>query len=202
MEYLTEDIRILPGQVTSKLNDIRQMDKTSRDKINALNEEQKNLVAEMTAHAKSDPDFDEEHYQERYRYILAQRQEVVAILETQMKTIQETYDNVDTKIAQFDERTKKISHLLPHLTSENPSKENQKKKTKKKRESAADTPVAMDTSAFFDTNEPLYCICRQVSYGQMIGCENTECPIEWFHFSCVGIQVEPVDPWFCSHCAK
>lgn len=27
----------------------------------------------------------------------------------------------------------------------------------------------------------------QVSFGQMIACENDECEIEWFHFECVGL---------------
>ncbi|XP_036824826.1 inhibitor of growth protein 5 isoform X3 [Oncorhynchus mykiss] len=32
-----------------------------------------------------------------------------------------------------------------------------------------------------DPNEPTYCLCHQVSYGEMIGCDNPDCPIEWFH---------------------
>ncbi|XP_052820948.1 inhibitor of growth protein 4-like isoform X3 [Mya arenaria] len=34
-----------------------------------------------------------------------------------------------------------------------------------------------------DPNEPTYCLCHQVSYGEMIGCDNLDCPIEWFHLS-------------------
>lgn len=68
----------------------------------------------------------------------------------------------------------KIVHLFPHM---NGSTEVYKERKKKKRkESEKESPVATDTSAFFD-NEPLYCTCKQVSYGQMIGCENTECPV-------------------------
>ncbi|MEQ2230023.1 Inhibitor of growth protein 3 [Ilyodon furcidens] len=36
----------------------------------------------------------------------------------------------------------------------------------------------------YDPNEPRYCICNQVSYGEMVGCDNTDCPIEWFHYGC------------------
>eukprot|EP00753_Platysulcus_tardus_P017716 PLAT6467.1.p1 GENE.PLAT6467.1~~PLAT6467.1.p1 ORF type:complete len:290 (+),score=93.82 PLAT6467.1:85-870(+) len=46
------------------------------------------------------------------------------------------------------------------------------------------TPVAEEPVV--DPNEPLYCICRKVSYGAMVGCDNDDCPIEWFHFECVG----------------
>jgi hypothetical protein len=33
-------------------------------------------------------------------------------------------------------------------------------------------------------------ISRQISYGQMIACENPDCATEWFHFACVGLKTE------------
>ncbi|ELT89615.1 hypothetical protein CAPTEDRAFT_87477, partial [Capitella teleta] len=42
-----------------------------------------------------------------------------------------------------------------------------------------------------DPNEPTYCLCHQVSYGEMIGCDNPDCPIEWFHFACVELATKP-----------
>lgn len=53
-----------------------------------------------------------------------------------------------------------------------------------------------------DPNEPTYCVCHQVSYGEMIGCDNTECPIEWFHFPCVGLTAKPKGKWYCPKCAQ
>jgi inhibitor of growth protein 4 len=51
-----------------------------------------------------------------------------------------------------------------------------------------------------DPNEPTYCLCHQVSYGEMIGCDNPDCPIEWFHFACVGLTSKPKGKWFCPKC--
>lgn len=51
-----------------------------------------------------------------------------------------------------------------------------------------------------DPNEPTYCVCHQVSYGEMIGCDNPDCPIEWFHFACVGLATKPKGKWYCSKC--
>jgi hypothetical protein len=51
-----------------------------------------------------------------------------------------------------------------------------------------------------DPNEPTYCVCHQVSYGEMIGCDNLDCPIEWFHFGCVGLTQKPKGKWYCSKC--
>jgi hypothetical protein len=28
-------------------------------------------------------------------------------------------------------------------------------------------------------NEPIYCVCKRVSFGEMIGCDGDECPTEW-----------------------
>ncbi|KAF0691028.1 inhibitor of growth protein 5-like isoform X2, partial [Aphis craccivora] len=51
-----------------------------------------------------------------------------------------------------------------------------------------------------DPNEPTYCLCNQVSYGEMIGCDNPDCPIEWFHFACVKLITKPKGKWFCPKC--
>ena len=34
----------------------------------------------------------------------------------------------------------------------------------------------------------------------MVACENSDCPIEWFHYPCVGLKEEPVEAWYCSMC--
>ncbi|XP_033647402.1 inhibitor of growth protein 3-like isoform X2 [Asterias rubens] len=59
-------------------------------------------------------------------------------------------------------------------------------------------PPAPDWS--YDPNEPRYCLCNQVSYGEMVGCDNNNCPIEWFHYGCVGITNPPKGKWFCPQC--
>lgn len=53
-----------------------------------------------------------------------------------------------------------------------------------------------------DPNEPTYCLCNQVSYGEMIGCDNPDCPIEWFHFACVKLSTKPKGKWFCPKCSS
>jgi len=51
-----------------------------------------------------------------------------------------------------------------------------------------------------DPDEPTYCLCEQVSYGEMIGCDNNDCDIEWFHFNCVGLTSKPKGKWYCPNC--
>ena len=51
-----------------------------------------------------------------------------------------------------------------------------------------------------DPNEPVYCFCNQVSFGDMIACDNPNCSREWFHYPCVGLQSPPKGKWYCREC--
>ncbi|RKP14172.1 plan Homeodomain finger of tumor Supressor Ing4 [Piptocephalis cylindrospora] len=53
-----------------------------------------------------------------------------------------------------------------------------------------------------DKDEPRYCICHQVSYGEMVGCDGEDCEIEWFHYECVGLTTKPKGDWYCPDCLK
>lgn len=71
---------------------------------------------------------------------------------------------------------------------------------------AADPDVAAPSHDVLDMpvdpNEPTYCVCQQVSYGEMIGCDNPDCPIEWFHFACVSLTTKPKGKWYCPKCTS
>ncbi|KAF1834360.1 hypothetical protein BDW02DRAFT_498490 [Decorospora gaudefroyi] len=51
-----------------------------------------------------------------------------------------------------------------------------------------------------DGDEPRYCYCHDISYGDMIACDNDDCPREWFHLACVHLEKAPTGrtKWFCS----
>ncbi len=80
-------------------------------------------------------------------------------------------------------------------------------------------PMPDLSSQPLDPNEPTYCLCQQVSFGEMIGCDNDDvrvvllvccyhcmlflqCSIEWFHFQCVNLTSKPKGKWFCPQCAQ
>lgn len=44
-----------------------------------------------------------------------------------------------------------------------------------------------------DAEEPTYCYCNGVSYGEMVACDADECEREWFHLACVGLKVAPAE---------
>ena len=61
------------------------------------------------------------------------------------------------------------------------------------------TPGTFDTC---DSNE-VWCFCKQgESYGDMIGCDNPQCTIQWFHLSCLKLEQHqiPKGKWYCPLC--
>ncbi|KAH8695937.1 inhibitor of growth proteins N-terminal histone-binding-domain-containing protein [Talaromyces proteolyticus] len=48
----------------------------------------------------------------------------------------------------------------------------------------------------------VYCTCRSVSHGDMVACDNDNCPYEWFHWKCVGLTREPLGTWYCVECRQ
>ncbi|XP_048105380.1 inhibitor of growth protein 2 isoform X2 [Alosa alosa] len=81
-----------------------------------------------------------------------------------------------------------------------PREKKSKSAKKKKRSKAKQEREASPVEFAIDPNEPTYCLCEQVSYGEMIGCDNEQCPIEWFHFTCVGLTYKPKGKWYCPKC--
>ncbi|OBT39440.1 hypothetical protein VE00_09832 [Pseudogymnoascus sp. WSF 3629] len=61
-----------------------------------------------------------------------------------------------------------------------------------------------DEEVEVDANEPRYCYCNGVSYGEMVACDNDACAKEWFHMECAGLKVAPKNAakWYCDDCKE
>ncbi|WAR23894.1 ING2-like protein, partial [Mya arenaria] len=52
-------------------------------------------------------------------------------------------------------------------------------------------------------SEKTWCYCDQVESGEMICCDDENCHIVWFHFTCLKIERKPMGKkWFCPDCRK
>ncbi|ORY26910.1 hypothetical protein LY90DRAFT_388544 [Neocallimastix californiae] len=138
-----------------------------------------------------------------------------------------TSSSIDTKnslLTPKTEETKSSDHSHTHGHSQKSSRsqhthsninlKNRKSNTvvknsvaRKRRKVENNEAVATSTTTnethreFNANNEPLYCICRQISYGNMIACDNQKnCPHEWFHYECVGLVEPPKGSWYCPDC--
>lgn len=75
-----------------------------------------------------------------------------------------------------------------------------KTKKEKEEEGKERTNTNFPLEPPIDSDEPTYCLCNQVSYREMMGCDIDLCVVEWFHFNCVGLVNKPKGKWFGSNC--
>ena len=48
---------------------------------------------------------------------------------------------------------------------------------------------------------PHHCSCGFPDKNPMVGCDDVDCPHQWFHWECVGLVREPrLKSWYCEHC--
>jgi len=140
--------------------------------------------------------------------------------DTKVKLAIDTYELVDKHIRRldadlmkFEAEMKEAGGRLSQTESEDEDRMNDKREKRKKKKTlredearkvdAGSTPLLPEVPIVdmpVDPNEPTYCLCQQVSYGEMIGCDNQDCPIEWFHFGCMGLATKPKGKWYCPKC--
>ena len=64
-----------------------------------------------------------------------------------------------------------------------------------------DQPATSQNQLASSEDERLFCYCQREG-GQMIGCDNSNCPIEWFHMKCLKIKNVPKGKWYCPDCRR
>eukprot|EP00090_Calanus_glacialis_P024226 TRINITY_DN37617_c0_g1_i1.p1 TRINITY_DN37617_c0_g1~~TRINITY_DN37617_c0_g1_i1.p1 ORF type:complete len:268 (-),score=68.89 TRINITY_DN37617_c0_g1_i1:293-1096(-) len=139
--------------------------------------------------------------------------------------ISETYDSQQTKPcpATFDYFSDKINEAWENEKEEidqfefvqpgnkckgnqpNPTQKNKQKSEFIKQNGILKEPKvinASETGNLQDSAEPkaLFCLCQREAFGDMVACDNQDCPMEWFHFACMRIKEKPVGVWFCPPC--
>lgn len=64
------------------------------------------------------------------------------------------------------------------------------------------TNTTQGNTTLYQRDETKYCLCREISYGEMVACDNNECEYEWFHYDCVKITQPPKGKWYCPNCIR
>lgn len=124
---------------------------------------------------------------------------------TRTETLVESANTMDIVVA-AETRSTTLSAANSGTQKKTAAANTGKKKKRKSRQGTQqnqhreDTPPPPEDDLAIDPDEPTYCLCDQISYGEMILCDNDLCPIEWFHFSCVSLSTKPKGKWFCPKC--
>lgn len=54
-----------------------------------------------------------------------------------------------------------------------------------------------------NADENRYCYCQEGEHGEMVGCDNSNCPYQWFHLDCLNLSKPPKGKiWYCPDCRK
>lgn len=78
----------------------------------------------------------------------------------------------------------------------------------KKQQPAEEADVEMGEDEEMEDDEgeddKRYCFCNQRSYGEMVACENDDCPYQWFHTGCLNMKKVPDEDedWYCPTCRE
>ncbi len=54
---------------------------------------------------------------------------------------------------------------------------------------------------YFLCKNDTFCYCGGPEEGEMVGCDNSKCSYQWFHFECIGLKSLPQSKyWYCPDC--
>jgi len=224
LENYLESIATLPAEIRRNFALMRELDARSQEIIDRVNKGTKEYVQNGKRGAKDlNGERSSKQMKQDLKTCLEYGDEKVALAV-------QTYELVDKHIRRLDTDLKRFEAELEveekkKQGDKTPLKEKGKGRGKPEGEASpqiaapsntvapsparkkgdgvlpADARVkAVDIDMPIDPNEPTYCICNRVSFGEMVGCDNADCKVEWFHFECVGLTHPPKGKWYCPDC--
>jgi len=221
LEHYLESIESLPYDLQRNFSLQRDLDQRAHDLLDEIDK----LCEEYISKVRDLPPTDRKDYFSKIENAFQKSREYgddkVQLAVQTYEMVDKHIRRLDSDLSRFEEELKQQRHQQQQGSEEDNRKrkldknESSKKRKKGKRDHDSDELSSKTTSATplitmatdmnvldmpVDPNEPTYCLCHQVSYGEMIGCDNNDCLIEWFHFGCVGLTTKPKGKWFCPRC--
>ncbi|GAB4824018.1 hypothetical protein N2152v2_011064 [Parachlorella kessleri] len=146
--------------------------------------------------------------------------ELIKLSEEKVQLAHQIYDYVDRHIQKLDKELKafdaeidkeRVRLGLPPTQPPPGTQPADDGRQKKKAGVAEDSTVSAPAPDSYEAalalagpDEPTYCHCNRISFGEMIGCDNDDCSVEWFHLACVCLtpDTKPKGKWYCKDCRK
>lgn len=194
-DHFIETLEPVPPELHRNFNLISDLDKRTSEFLRRINE----CVKEYKSSMRKDVRLT------LYKESMDLLDKARVISDDKIELAAQTYDLIDKHIRRL-EGLSGAQNMQPGASvkeAESNSKTTGRKgrkgnETPEDSESCTPRPFAVDMPP--DPNEPRYCTCQQVSFGEMIACDNKDCPIEWFHFPCVDLKTKPKGKWYCPEC--
>ncbi|PPD98377.1 hypothetical protein GOBAR_DD04626 [Gossypium barbadense] len=187
------DLEALPNILQKKYALMRDLDKSLQEIVRQNEQRCEQEIEDMKRGLRAGnitPDTSLLRFSEE---ALDEQKHSVRIADEKVALAIQAYDLVDSHIQQLDQYLKKSGEELRRERENTATASPTQTPDGTTKSGRSDLPV--------DPNEPTYCLCNQVSYGEMVACDNPNCKIEWFHFGCVGLKEQPKGKWYCPDCA-
>ncbi|KAE9525484.1 hypothetical protein AGLY_014284 [Aphis glycines] len=194
MDELINSLKNLPVEVQKNLTLLGELDMKTKKLISGIDKETDDYL-KSNAHLTDKKKKKMNRIQRQFNKAREYSDDKVQLAIQTYALVDEQIKKLDANLAQLDAKyeDKAIGSTI------NMGEGSQKKKLQKTKDKGLPVKV-FDMPV--DPNEPKYCLCYQVSYGNMICCDNPDCSIEWFHFECVNLTIKPAGKWFCPNCKK
>eukprot|EP00002_Diphylleia_rotans_P021213 TRINITY_DN4132_c0_g1_i3.p1 TRINITY_DN4132_c0_g1~~TRINITY_DN4132_c0_g1_i3.p1 ORF type:complete len:239 (-),score=46.32 TRINITY_DN4132_c0_g1_i3:121-837(-) len=222
LDDFLESISSLPSELRRSFSLMRELDYRTEELKGSLEKNTKHYLSSVRKNPKHSED---SSIKSLYKHIQEDQKTCTELADEKVLLAEQTYELVDKHIRRLDEDLRKFeSELKKNEGPDTPALKKQKStngpaevlsspvqaratlKTRNERKSSG-VPIAddaqirvIDSDMPIDPNEPTYCICNRVSFGEMVGCDNNDCKVEWFHFECVGLVSKPKGKWYCPEC--
>jgi len=222
LEHYLDSLETLPSELKKNFNKMHDLDVKNKDimvEIDSASDEYLRKVRDLSPGKRK---AEMEKIQKMFKQAKEISDDKVNIAVHTYELVDKHIRKLDSDLAKFESEMKEKGRLsqtesedeeeLPVKSKKSKDKkkgikeEKKKKKTKNEPQTTpvhhfANLPVPQEVLDMpVDPNEPTYCLCQQVSYGEMIGCDNQDCPIEWFHFGCMDLHTKPKGKWYCPKC--
>jgi len=224
LEHYLDSLETLPGELRrnfTKMTDKDVMNKDIMVQIDGASDEYLRKVRDLSPTKRK---AEMEKIQHMFKKAKELSDEKVNIAVATYEMIDKHIRKLDSDLAKFESEMKDKGRMSQTESEEEEvvnkkkmkdkkkkgvKEEDNKKKKKAKKVENLTTPLISYVGSGVpqevldmpvDPNEPTYCTCQQVSYGEMIGCDNQDCPIEWFHFGCMDLTHKPKGKWYCPKC--
>eukprot|EP00045_Choanoeca_perplexa_P014443 m.170030 g.170030 ORF g.170030 m.170030 type:complete len:194 (+) comp16678_c0_seq4:155-736(+) len=178
LEQYLERVASLPGDLERNFTLMQDLDTKAAALVEVLDGDCQVFLEDVGSMSRSDRRTQLKEIQGNFEQAMNYSEDKVSLAVQIYETVDKHIRQLDADLSKMDAETADAIHPSDRTKA-----------------SVEDMPV--------DPNEPTYCICHQVSYGEMIGCDNKHCPLEWFHYACVGLTERPRDKsWYCPLCRE
>ncbi|XP_065176531.1 inhibitor of growth protein 4-like [Sycon ciliatum] len=213
LERYLEGVESLPLEVQRNFTLMRELDQRVQGNFSDINGLSSKYISDVKTLSSSTRNKRLTEIQDLYSKARELADEKVQLAAQTYELVDKHIRRLDGDLNRFETELRKKEAEQGDSAStqaETPSRksiEPQRKRAKNSQSSDTGASTGVPSAAEVldmpvDPNEPTYCVCHQVSYGEMIGCDNPDCPVEWFHFACVGLSSKPKGKWYCTRCSQ